>query len=349
MFSTVSRHKGKRRHALLHKRRWISLEGLRKFFLNHTVVSPSYYDSQRSFSLYHCSSWPAQHFLPALPGFEATIPAPCRALDACWCRQHLHTSLWFAKYLYLTWNLMQNKIAKCGDPAIFTNHSITEPIFTVRQEYNNYNNGDKGITDPTGFKEVREYLKKVQVIRDAIDAQKQGAADVAAALADVKPKVRVLISSPDLIFNLSLRTYTSSPSALARLSNPRPLSMTRTTMKSKLSEVTWMSLWVRPMDPLLPCPVLIPCVSQLIIQVSLLHSTTHFLSWPSTTFSTAKLKSRPPPRTKARNVPWPRSAMRPQRTILILRLPMLIINFLDCPQTCWNGQYSLCRCPRHGY
>ena len=56
---------------------------------------------------------------------------------------------------------MQNKIAKCEDPAIFTNHSITEPIFTVCQEYNNYNNGDKGITDPTGFKEVREYLKKV--------------------------------------------------------------------------------------------------------------------------------------------------------------------------------------------
>jgi len=53
---------------------------------------------------------------------------------------------------------MQNKIAKCGDPAI-------------------------------------------QVICDAVDAQKQGAADVAAALADVKPKVCILISSPDLIFN----------------------------------------------------------------------------------------------------------------------------------------------------
>ena len=22
---------------------------------------------------------------------------------------------------------------------------------------------------------------------------------------------------------------------------------------------------------------------------------------------------------------------------------------LDCPQTCRNGQYSLCHCPRHGY
>jgi len=172
---------------------------------------------------------------------------------------------------------MQNKIAKCGDPAIFTDHSITEPIFTIRQEYNNYNNGDKGITDPTGFKEVREYLKKVQVIRDTVKAQKQGAADVTAALADVKPKVRVFISPPDLIFNFSLCTYTSSPSVLARPSNPRPLSMTRMTMKLKLSEVTWMSLWVCPMDPLLPRPVLIPCVSQLTIQVSLLHSTAHFL------------------------------------------------------------------------
>jgi len=76
-----------------------------------------------------------------------------------------------------------------------------EPIFTIRQEYNNYNNSDKGITDPTGFKEVREYLKKVQVICDAVDAQKQGAADVATALADVKPKVHILISPPDLIMS----------------------------------------------------------------------------------------------------------------------------------------------------
>jgi len=243
MFSTVSRHKGKRRHVLLHKRQWISLEDLRKIFLTHTVISPSYYDSQHSFSLYHCSLRPAQCFLSTLPGFKAAIPALCCAPDACWCRQHLRTSLWFTKYLYLTWNLMQNKIAKCRDPVFFTNHSITEPIFTVRQEYNNYNNGDKGITDPTGFKEVREYLKKVQVICDAVDAQKQGAADVAAALADVKPKVCVLISPPDLIFNFSLCTYTSSPSALTRPSNPRPLSMTRTTMKSKLSEAYGCIWW----------------------------------------------------------------------------------------------------------
>jgi len=160
---------------------------------------------------------------------------------------------------------MQNKITKCRDPAIFTNHSITEPIFTVHQEYNNYNNSDKGITDPTGFKEVREYLKKVQVICDAVDAQKQGTADVATALADVKPKVRVLISPPDLIFNFSLCTHTSSPSVLARPSNPRPLLTTRMTMKSKLSEVMWTSLWVHLMDPLLLCPVLIPCISQLTI------------------------------------------------------------------------------------
>ena len=38
-----------------------------------------------------------------------------------------------------------------------------------------------------------------------------------------------------------------------------------------------MSLWVHPMDPLLLHPVLIPCVSQLIVQVLLLHSTMHFL------------------------------------------------------------------------
>jgi len=101
---------------------------------------------------------------------------------------------------------MQNKIAKCGDPVIFTDHSITKPIFTVCQEYNNYNNSDKCIPDPAGFKEVREYLKKVQVICDAANAQKQGAADIAAALADVKPKVCVFISSPDFIFYFSLCT-----------------------------------------------------------------------------------------------------------------------------------------------
>ena len=61
-----------------------------------------------------------------------------------------------------------------------------EAVFTVRQEYNTLNCGD-----PAGFKEVRDYLYKVQVIRDAATAQKKGAADVAAALADVKPKVRL--------------------------------------------------------------------------------------------------------------------------------------------------------------
>jgi len=144
MFSTISRHKGKCCHALLHKRQWISLEDLRKFFLTHTVISPSYYDSQRSFSLYHCSSWPAQCFLSTLPGFKAAIPALCCAPDACWCCQHLRTSLRFTKHLYLTWNLMQNKIAKCRDPAIFTDYSITEPIFTVHQEYNKLQQRQQG-------------------------------------------------------------------------------------------------------------------------------------------------------------------------------------------------------------
>jgi len=112
MFPTVSRHKGKCRHVLLHKKWWISLVDLRKNFLTHTVISPSYYDSQCSFSLYHCSLWPAHCFLSTLPGFEAAIPALCCAPDAHWYRQYLRTSLWFTKYLYLTWNIMQNKIAK---------------------------------------------------------------------------------------------------------------------------------------------------------------------------------------------------------------------------------------------
>jgi len=222
------------------------------------------------------------------------------------------------------------KVVDTSDPAIFTNHSITECIFTVRQEYNNYNNGDKGITDPTGFKEVREYLKRVQVI---VDAQKQGTADIAAALADVKPKVRVLISPPDLIFDFSLCTYTSSTSMLARPSNPRPSSMTRTMMKSKLSEAMWMSLWVRPMDPLLPCLVLILCVSRLIIQVSLLHSTTHFLRWPLTTFSMAKLKSRPQGQRqemsldqgKPCDINTPLSFQDYQCSLIIFRLPSNVL------------------------
>jgi len=53
-------------------------------------------------------------------------------------------------------------------------------------------------------------------------------------------------------------------------------------------------------------PVLMLCISQLIIQVLLLLSTMHFLRWPSTISSMVKLMSRPLPRTKARNIPWPR-------------------------------------------
>jgi len=69
---------------------------------------------------------------------------------------------------------MQNKITKCGDPVIFTDHSITEPIFTVHQEYNNYNNGNKGITDPTGFKEV------TGMVRDSTPLKSDSQADVTA-------------------------------------------------------------------------------------------------------------------------------------------------------------------------
>lgn len=88
----------------------------------------------------------------------------------------------------------QNQLAKCGDPAIYTEHHISEPVFIVRQEYNDLNNSDGNVSDPPGFKEVREYCKKVQIIRDTADAQKQGAAEVAAALAAVKPKVRPSVS-----------------------------------------------------------------------------------------------------------------------------------------------------------
>jgi len=126
-------------------------------------------------------------------------------------------------------------LVNCGDPAIFSDNSITEPVFTVHQEYNSLNNAT-GITDPTSFKEVRDFCKKVQLIQDTTDAQKRGTADITTALADVKPKVHVFISN--LIFNFSLCMYASSPSVLARQSNLRQLLMTRMMMKLKLSEVT---------------------------------------------------------------------------------------------------------------
>jgi len=119
------------------ERQWTPLVDLRNNFLTHTVISPSYYDSHCSFILYHCSSWPTQCFLSTLPGFKDAIPALCCAPNACWYHWYLCTSLRFLKYLYLTWNLMQNKTTKLEDPAIFTSHSITKPIFTIHQEYNN--------------------------------------------------------------------------------------------------------------------------------------------------------------------------------------------------------------------
>ncbi|EDQ99351.1 uncharacterized protein LACBIDRAFT_335112 [Laccaria bicolor S238N-H82] len=77
-----------------------------------------------------------------------------------------------------------------GDPAIFTDHNLSEPVFIVRQEYNSLNDLDKSVTAPVGFNVCRDFCKKVQIIRDAGNAQKRGAADIAAALADVKPKPR---------------------------------------------------------------------------------------------------------------------------------------------------------------
>ena len=58
---------------------------------------------------------------------------------------------------------------------------------------NDLNNQNESVTDPAGFKEVREYLKKVQVLRDNAKAQQRGGADVAAVLAEVKPKVRSIL------------------------------------------------------------------------------------------------------------------------------------------------------------
>ena len=58
---------------------------------------------------------------------------------------------------------------------------------------NDLKNQNESVTDPAGFKEVREYLKKVQVLRDNAKAQQRGGADVAAVLAEVKPKVRSIL------------------------------------------------------------------------------------------------------------------------------------------------------------
>ena len=55
---------------------------------------------------------------------------------------------------------LQKLLISCGDPAIFTDASITEPIFVVRQEYNMLNNSDNSITDPSRFKDVREFLQR---------------------------------------------------------------------------------------------------------------------------------------------------------------------------------------------
>ncbi|EDQ98992.1 uncharacterized protein LACBIDRAFT_335458 [Laccaria bicolor S238N-H82] len=83
-----------------------------------------------------------------------------------------------------------HQLVTSGDPAIFTDHNLSEPVFIVRQEYNALNDSNKAVTDPPGFNIIRDFCKKVQLIRDATNAQKRGAADVAAALLDVKPKPR---------------------------------------------------------------------------------------------------------------------------------------------------------------
>ena len=84
---------------------------------------------------------------------------------------------------------MQKQLLCCGDPAIYTDASITEPVFIICQEYKTLNNSDNTITDPPRLKDVREFLQKDQLIHDTTDTQKHGAAEVAAVLSEVKPKV----------------------------------------------------------------------------------------------------------------------------------------------------------------
>src|ERR1700749_648513 len=86
---------------------------------------------------------------------------------------------------------------------MYMDSSITEAVFVVRQEYNALNDANKSITDPPGFKDVREFCRKVQFLRDNADAQKRGAADIAAALAEVKPKVCFIFITLRLFFNTS--------------------------------------------------------------------------------------------------------------------------------------------------
>ncbi|EDQ98944.1 uncharacterized protein LACBIDRAFT_318469 [Laccaria bicolor S238N-H82] len=83
-----------------------------------------------------------------------------------------------------------HQLVTSGDPAMFTDHNLLEPVFIVRQEYNTLNDLNKAVTNPVGFNIVRDFCKKVQLICDATNAQKHGAADVAAVLLDVKPKPR---------------------------------------------------------------------------------------------------------------------------------------------------------------
>jgi len=77
------------------KRWWTPLVDFRNIFLTHTVVSPSYYDSHHSFSLYHCSSQHHLHWLSRLPGHKEEILHNSCTPSACHHCQHLHVSLFF--------------------------------------------------------------------------------------------------------------------------------------------------------------------------------------------------------------------------------------------------------------
>ena len=178
--------------------------------------------------------------------------------------------------------------------------SITEAVFIVCQEYNALNDANKSITNPPGFKDIREFCRKVQFVRDSADAQKCGAADVAAALAEVKPNVCFIFSSLHLflilLVFLSFYLYT-----VIQPQHAHKTIKSKAIIDDNNLLVMLMSLWVHLMDPLLLHLVLMPCVS-----VSTHHSIAHSHRLLLTISSMEKLKLRSLPRTKARNTPRPR-------------------------------------------
>ena len=87
----------------------------------------------------------------------------------------------------------QNKLILTNDPLLMTDPSLYEPVFQVRSEWNAIPNGDKTNPVPAGIKAVKDFCKAIQQNREIVRAQNQGAAEVSAVLAEVKPpKVSLL-------------------------------------------------------------------------------------------------------------------------------------------------------------